>query len=157
MTWFNIKELERKIINYELTDKESFYYLLNSSVLLTFITYIGTKEYTNDWLHFVELIISLVITVVQLKATYTINAKGGQKDYLKRHISLSFIVGVRLFVYAIFTGFLVGIIMVALNGHVEKDPNNEEMIKLIFISIFGIVYYIQLIISFKRVNKINSL
>jgi hypothetical protein len=88
MTWFNIKELERKIINDELTDKESFDYLLYSSVLLTFFSYIGTKEHTNDWLHFLELIISIVITIVLLKKTYTINAKGGQKDYLKRYTSL---------------------------------------------------------------------
>jgi uncharacterized membrane protein len=157
MTWFNIKELERKIINDELTDKESFDYLLYSSVLLTFFSYIGTKEHTNDWLHFLELIISLVITIVGIKATYTINAKGGQKDYLKRYTSLSFVAGIRLFVYALLVAFILGIIVATINPHFEKDSNNDEIVKLIFISIFGIVYYIQLTNSFKRVNKTNEL
>lgn len=157
MTWFNIKELERKIINDELTDKESFDYLLYSSVLLTFFTYIGTKEHTNDWLHFLELIISIVITILILKETYIINAKGGQKDYLKRYTSLSFVAGIRLFVYAFLGAIPLGIIMAALDGNVEKNQTNEEIVKLIFISIFGIVYYIQLTNSFKRVNKTNEL
>lgn len=157
MTWFNIKELERKIIHNELTDKEGFYYLLYSSVLLTFFTYIDTKEYTNDWLHFLELIISIVLTIIILKETYTINAKGGQKDYLKRYTSLSFVVGVRLFVYAFLVAFILGIIVAIIDPHIEKDTNNEEMIELVFISIFGIVYYIQLTNSFKRVNKTNEL
>lgn len=155
MTWFNIKELERKLINDELTDKESFDYLLYSSVLLTFFTYIGVKEHTNDWLHFLELIISLVITILELKTTYTINTKGDQKDYLKRYISLSFVAGIRLFVYAFLVAIPFGILMVVINEPVEKDQNYDEIIKLILISIFGIVYYIQLTNSFKRVNKTN--
>jgi ABC-type nickel/cobalt efflux system permease component RcnA len=155
MTWFNIKELERKIINDELTDKESFDYLLYSSVLLTFFTYIGTKEHTNDWLHFLELIISIVITVVGTKATYTINAKGGQKDYLKRYTSLSFVAGIRLVVYAFLVAIPLGIIMAALHGNMEKNQTNDEIVKLIIVSIFGFVYYIQLTNSFKRVNKTN--
>jgi uncharacterized membrane protein len=157
MTWFNIKELERKIINDELNDKEGFDYLLYSSVFLTFFTYIGIKEYTNDWLHFLEFIISLVITLAQLKVTYNINAKGGQIDYLKRFFSISFVVGVRLFVYAFLVAFILGIIVAIVDPHIEKDPNNEEMMELVFISIFGIVYYIQLTNSFKRVNKTNEL
>lgn len=157
MTWFNIKELERKLINNELSDKESFDYLLFSSVLLTFFTYIGVKEHSNDWLHFLELIISLVITIVGTKATYTINATGGQKDYLKRYISLSFVVGVRLFVFALLVAFILGIIVATINPHSEKDPNSEEIGKLIFVLFFGIIYYFQLTNSFKRINKTNSL
>ncbi len=131
--------------------------MLYSSVLFTFFSYIGTKEHTNDWLHFLELIISLVITIVGTKATYTINATGGQKDYLKKYTSLSFVVGIRLFVYALLVAFILGIIVATINPHFEKDSNNDEIVKLIFISIFGIVYYIQLTNSFKRINKINSL
>jgi ABC-type antimicrobial peptide transport system permease subunit len=157
MTWFNIKEVERKIIHDELTDKESFDYLLYSSVILTFFSYIGVEEHSNDWLHFLELIISIVITIVLLKETYTINAKGGQKDYLKRYTSLSFVAGIRLVVYAFLVAIPLGIIMAALDGNVEKNQTNEEIVKLIFISIFGIVYYIQLTNSFKRVNKTNEL
>ncbi|WP_310594853.1 hypothetical protein [Flavobacterium sp.] len=157
MTWFNIKEVERKLINDELTDKESFDYLLYTSVLFTFFTYVGVKEHTNDWLHFLEFIITLVITIVGIKATYTINAKGGQKDYLKRYTSLSFVAGIRLFVYAFLVAIPFGIIMAALNGNIEKNQTNDEIIKLILVVIFGIVYYIQLTNSFKRVNKINSL
>ena len=155
MTWFNIKEVERKIINDELTDKESFDYLLYSSVILTFFTYIGTKEHTNDWLNFLELIISIVITILILKETYTINAKGGQKDYLKRYTSLSFVAGIRLVVYAFLVAIPLGIIMAALHGNMEKNQINDEIVKLIFVSIFGFVYYIQLTNSFKRVNKTN--
>jgi ABC-type nickel/cobalt efflux system permease component RcnA len=157
MTWFNIKEVERKLINDELTDKESFDYLLYTSVLFTFFTYVGVKEHTNDWLHFLEFIITLIITIVGIKATYTINAKGGQKDYLKRYTSLSFVAGIRLFVYAFLVAIPFGIIMAALNGNIEKNQTNDEIIKLVFVVIFGIVYYIQLTNSFKRVNKINSL
>jgi ABC-type nickel/cobalt efflux system permease component RcnA len=157
MTWFNIKEVERKLINDELTDKESFDYLLYTSVLFTFFTYVGVKEHTNDWLHFLEFIITLVITIVGIKATYTINATGGQKDYLKRYTSLSFVAGIRLFVYAFLVAIPFGIIMAALNGNIEKNQTNDEIIKLVFVVIFGIVYYIQLTNSFKRVNKINSL
>lgn len=157
MTWFNIKEVERKLINDELTDKESFDYLLYTSVLFTFFTYVGVKEHTNDWLHFLEFIITLVITIVGIKATYTINAKGGQKDYLKRYTSLSFVAGIRLFTYTFLVAIPFGIIMAALNGNIEKNQTNDEIIKLVFVVIFGIVYYIQLTNSFKRVNKINSL
>jgi ABC-type nickel/cobalt efflux system permease component RcnA len=157
MTWFNIKEVERKLINDELTDKESFDYLLYTSVLFTFFTYVGVKEHTNDWLHFLEFIITLIITIVGIKATYTINAKGGQKDYLKRYTSLSFVAGIRLFTYAFLVAIPFGIIMAALNGNIEKNQTNDEIIKLVFVVIFGIVYYIQLTNSFKRVNKINSL
>jgi hypothetical protein len=157
MTWFNIKEVERKLINDELTDKESFDYLFYTSVLFTFFTYVGVKEHTNDWLHFLEFIITLIITIVGIKATYTINATGGQKDYLKRYTSLSFVAGIRLFTYTFLVAIPFGIIMAALNGNIEKNQTNDEIIKLVFVVIFGIVYYIQLTNSFKRVNKINSL
>ena len=95
------------------------------------------------------------ITVVSTKTTYTINAKGGQKDYLKRYTSLSFVAGIRLVVYAFLVAIPLGIIMAALHGNMEKNQTNDEIVKLIFVSIFGFVYYIQLTNSFKRVNKTN--
>lgn len=151
MIWFNIQELEKKLINDELTDKESFDYLLSSSILLTFFTYIGTKEHTNDWLHFLELIISLIITIVGTKATYEVNATGGQKDYLKRYLSISFVIGIQLCLYVFLSALLIGIIIATM--HINLI--NEEIIKLIFVLVFGIVYYILVTNSFKRVNKTN--
>lgn len=152
MIWFDIKELERGLINGEVSDKEGYNYLLGSMIAMTVFSYLGSGDYANKWLSVIEAVISLFITVIMLKVTFDINNNGDNKDYFKRFISLSFVSGIRLIAFALVAAIPIGIIMYFVKGALGDDQNTKDIFNVFLVTIFGIAYYFILTNSFRRVN-----
>lgn len=156
MIWFNLKELERRLRNGELSDKYIFNYLLASVLLESVVSYVNNDEYTTKWILGIEIIILLLITGLSMKKTFDINAASDNKDYFIRYLSLSFVIGIRLFVFIFIavlpTGFIVNL--------VDKDIRDNEIVKDLFDLVVAasicIFYYFMLINSFRRVSQVSD-
>ena len=154
MIWFNIKELESRLINGEVTDKVAFTYLLTHLILITLASYIQGDE-DPFWMVLVHLMISLGSTIWGLKKTYEINQRGGNREYLKRFLSLSFVSGVRMVVFVFLFLFginLLTLLFQALGMQTPLSALAKNVLELAgFVLMVGVYYYI-LLKSFRRIN-----
>lgn len=73
MIWFNIKELERKIVDNEFTDQEGFKYFLAYSILGLMVTYGSTSE---NLITFIEFLVGLAITIWGSYSIFKANSSG---------------------------------------------------------------------------------
>lgn len=152
MIWFDIKELEKGLVNGEVSDKEVYNYLLASLIVMTVTSYLGSGDYSNKWLTFIEAIVSIFITFIMVKATFDINNNGDNRDYFKRFISLSFVSGIRLIAFALIAAIPIGIIMYFVKNSLGDNQNTKDIFNVFLVTIFGIAYYYILTNSFRRVN-----
>src|SRR5690606_1154287 len=153
MILFNIKKLENLLIAEKLTDKQAFNYLLTYLIISTI-----AASFTSDlpvWLESTQFFVNLIVLIWGVRKTFEINREGDNKDYFKRIISLSFVAGIRVGVFALIILFIYNLIYEILNatGVISgKNPNYENLLILGgFLIATGYYYYI-LLSSFKRVN-----
>lgn len=155
MIWFNLKKLERKIIEDELSDKETFTYFLLTSVGGIF----GISSANYQDLHLViELLLTVVITIWGSYIIFNANQKGDGKDFFKRVFPLAWVVAFRLLIFTIIAlipitfVFYIFIFPDTLN-YIESNitSSNEEWLYLILSLIVFVIFYLQLKNSFKRV------
>ncbi len=158
MIWFDIKELENKISNNELTEREGFNYLLAYSIL-SVITLIFAANKTTGWMMLSECAISVLITIWGLKTIYEVNNEIDGKDFLKRFFAINWVIGMRILVVLIPLAFVVGIFygVFAVANHIDiHEPNPQWVIMgLTFKTVFTLVCYILIINSFRRL-KMNK-
>lgn len=154
MIWFNIKKLESRLINGEVTDKVAFTYLLTHIILITLASYIRGDE-DPFWMVLVHLMISLGSSIWGLKKTYEINQRGGNRDYLKRFLSLSLVSGVRMVVFVFLFLFAINLLTLlfhALGMQIPLSALAKNVLELAgFVLMVGVYYYI-LLKSFRRIN-----
>jgi hypothetical protein len=157
MIWYDIKKLEKGLVEGNISEKEVFNYLLTSTLISIVIPYLSDRNHDNKVLTSIELIIDILIMIITLKTTFEINTKGDCKDYLKRYISLSLVIFIRLVVFLIIP---IGIIVITEKILDTMDVIAYESTKdsiLFGLSIVaGIIYYFMLTKSFKRVNKCDK-
>lgn len=158
MIWFNIKALENRLKNGDITDKVIFYYLL-AEVIATSIfgSMFGNNPYTTKWLQVMSVLLSLAISVIGTKRTFEINSAGDNKDYLLRYLSLSLVTGIRLCIFSILIGFPIvfGILAFDEFGILKKEnyENLKELYNLTIFFLMQVFYYFLLTNSFKRVSQ----
>jgi uncharacterized membrane protein YidH (DUF202 family) len=153
MIWFNIKELENKLKIGEVSESAFFNYLLANLIIFSIVPYLSTNDYTIKWVIVIEIIIGVVVTVVGAKMTFDINSAGDKKDYFGRFLSLSFVIGIRLSVFAIIIGTPIAIVFSLLHRNFDIDENLKDFLGLGLFTGFGILYYFILTNSFKKVNQ----
>lgn len=145
MIWINIKELENKISRNELTEKDSYNYLLATLVLSIFSILIPT---INGWNidSIIHVLLNLVITLLGLQILYKLNKMADDKDFLKRLISITWVVKVRLSIYYLFFTFI----------YIQFVTVSDNMINglaiIIFSFILKLLFYYFSIRSFKRLR-----
>ena len=152
MIWFNIKELETRLKNGVLSDKEAFNYLLITLIFSSVVTYIGGSDNTNNWFIAIEILVSIVVTVIGTKKTFDINSAGDNKDYFKRFLSLSFVTGIRFLVLLIVLAIPVGTIVYFVDKNLDINENTKDLFNVALMAVCEIIYYFMLINSFKRLN-----
>lgn len=159
MIWFNIKELERKIVENEFSDEEGFKYFLAFSILGVLATSISTA---GNIITFIELLISVAIAIWGSYSIFKANSSGDGQDFFKRYFALSWVIGLRLFIItliiAIPLSFIYGVISyesIDLNSS-ESTTLTEDFVTMIISSLVGLVYYFLLTNSFKRVSMNNK-
>jgi hypothetical protein len=154
MIWYDTKKLEKELVEGNISEKEVFNYLLTSALISVIVSYPSGRNYENKVLTAIELIIDILIIIITLKTTVKININGDGKDYLKRYVSLSLVIFIRLAVFLIIP---IGIIVITskildtMNVLTYKSIEDSIMFGLSIVA--GIVYYFMLAKSFKRVNK----
>ncbi len=153
MIWFDIGELELRLKNGDLSDKDSFYYLLANLVLFSIVPYIESNDYTNKWLIALEIAVLIAMTVIGTKRTFDINSAGDNKDYLKRFLSLSFVTGIRLLVLVCIAAIPVGTIVYLLDKSIRAIENIDNLFDIAVTVVANLVYYFMLTKSFKRVSQ----
>jgi hypothetical protein len=153
MIWFDIGELELRLKNGDLSDKDSFYYLLANLVLYAIAPYIDSNDDTTKWLIALEIVIAIAMTVIGTKMTFDTNSAGDNKDYLKRFLSLSFVTGIRLLVFVCIAAIPVGTVIFFLGESIGASKNMANLFDIAFTVVAGLVYYFLLIKSFRRVSQ----
>jgi hypothetical protein len=159
MIWFNIKELERRIVENEFSDKEGFNYFLAFSVLGVLATYVSTSE---NFITFIELLIGVAITIWGSYSIFKANSSGDGQDFFKRYFALSWVIGFRLLVFTVIIAIPLFIIYGVVSydfvdtNSGESTSLREDFVTMIISSLILLVYYFLLTNSFKRVSMKNK-
>lgn len=152
MIWFNLKKLENRITEENLTDKDAFHYLIGISIIGVIGAY--TNGYEN-FISFIELIVGVIITIWGLYLIFNTNKSGDGKDFFKRYFALSWVIGVRLAVFAFIALLPLAIIYYAINpdDYTATNSISETFVFLLLGSILQIIYFMLLNNSFRRVSS----
>lgn len=155
MIWFNIKALEKLLVEGKVSEKLAFNYLLTHLIFLTLTSYITGNS--NPLLSILaHLIISLIAVIWGVRKTFEINQGGDNRDYFKRIISLTFVVGIRTVVFAFIGLFVLNLfneILDVAGVPLGLTSLQEELLELAGLLLFTIFYYYMLLKSFKRINS----
>ena len=159
MIWFKIKELEKLLVNEEVTDHLAFKYLLAHILLYSLIRHLPGSDEDLWWANYVHLGISLAAIIYGIGKTYEINLEGGNRDYFKRLISLSLVATLQtVVVFFLFSAFIVTVNLGAKTFGFTLIMSSfwEQVLKLVNYLLVIIVYYYILLTSFKRINSADS-
>jgi len=155
MIWFDIKNLENKISNNELTDKDGFSYVLANLILTTIVLSFVTNN-ANGWIKLSQCVISILINVWGLKTVYEVNNEIDGKDFFKRFFAINWVIGMRLIVITLIFVVIVGIIIgiVSEKNYMNfNDPNPiRDIVGLIFSAMISFICYLLIINSFRRLK-----
>jgi len=166
MIWLRLKKLENKLEKFELTERDSYYYLFAFAITAILSNYLLNEVPTTssvNWIDRVEYYGSIIITIWGLSNSFKINESGNGKEYLKRFLSISWVVAVRLFlilipvVMLIFIGFnILTYTTDSLVDLPESNPISDYLIMLISL-ITQIVFFSQICNSFRRINNAHKI
>ncbi|APS38938.1 hypothetical protein [Salegentibacter sp. T436] len=155
MIWFNLKKLERLLIQNKITESISYQYLLVFLVLITLSTNAPETDFSHYGWEISYIILELLITIVGTYLVFKVNSDGENRDFLKRYFSLSFVNGLRLVIFYLVLRLIFKIIMFVIPldlWHSVNDFLGEDAGEFFFDIIFSLIFYWLLMSSFKRVN-----
>ncbi|WP_026953742.1 hypothetical protein [Algoriphagus vanfongensis] len=153
MIWFDIQVLERNLRNGLVSDKEIFNYLLGNLVLYSIFPLLGSDDSSVFSIILFQVFVTIVITVIGSKKAFDVNESGDNKDFFKRFLALSFVTGIRLFIFCLLIAIPAGITLGILGINPNASPYSEGLFDLILMVATGIFYYYMLINSFRRVSQ----
>lgn len=159
MIWYNISELESKISDNELTDKDGLNYVLAHFILSALTVGINTQN-EIVWIPFLNSLIMVAITIWGLNKVYKANNEIDRKDFFKRFFAINWVIGMRLLSILLVFVFCVEIVKVLLLNsgyHVYMENTTiKHLIQTGFMSMFGLMYYLLVINSFRRLKPITE-
>jgi len=156
MIWFNLKKLERLLIQNKITEAISYQYLLVFLVLITLSANAPETDFSHYGWEISYIILELLITIVGTYLVFKVNSDGDNRDFLKRYFSLSFVNGLRLVIFYLVLRLIFKIIMFVIPldlWHSINDFFGEDVGEFFFDIIFSLIFYWLLMSSFKRVNS----
>ena len=157
MIWFDLKEMERKISTNDISEKESIKYYLALFIIISIYAIIAALMQktpvdvsgSSVALHY---LIDTIILVMAVLYIYKQNVQIDNKDFFLRFFSLSFVIFIRLIVYTI----CIGLILLVLIGFFIKIQDLNKDIMSYMRNLWKIIYYILIVISFQRINKLKQ-
>lgn len=156
MIWFRLRTLERILINENLSEKAGSNYLLVLIIFVLSIIYLpGFSGYSNEWYYLAEYLIILATLVFTCNTALSINNKSAAKDFLKRLLSLSVVLGLRLGIFFTLLHLLYKIIMfiIPIDFFIFFERfTTGDLPNLIFTTIIFLSFSFLLIRSFTRIN-----
>lgn|SRR5690606_26903754 len=155
MIWFNIKKLERKLASGNSSDKMAYQYFLAFLIVTVALAFFPKSAAGSSAISIAVLLVNLVVIIWGISKTMEININGGDRDYLKRFLSLSFVTGSRVVVYVI----VISVILKTSGSLAEQFfPAFTDGVlfgssaKLILSMVASYGFFSMLINSFRRVN-----
>jgi len=164
MIWFSLKKLEDKLKKFELTERDGYNYLFAFAILAVISDYAlseATTASTVKWINRIQYYGSLIITIWGLSKSFRQNESGDNKEFLKRFLSLAWVIGVRIFLILIpiailvFVGFYVANYMSDPTFELQADNAVSDYIVVLMTLTTEIIYFSLIIKSFNRVNAKN--
>ena len=152
MIWFDIHELEKGLKNGEIPDKVIFNYLLGNLILYSLVPFMAGNDSSAFVMILFQALFTIAITIIGSKKVFDINESGDSQDFFKRYLALSFVTGVRLFVFCLIIAIPIGVTFGVLGINPNSNPYSEGLFDLILMAASSIIYYNMLIHSFKRVS-----
>lgn len=157
MIWLNLLALERKLANFLLTTQAAFNYLLSFIVIFIILIYFPRdSSFPFDWWDLAEFLLVLLISLLGLKKVFRVNQKGDDREFLKRFLSLSFVIALRLLITVMLIWLTYKIIMfiIPLEIFVPVDRAiNHPVTELIITPVVVGIFYYFLTRSFTRINS----
>ncbi|GAA4325670.1 hypothetical protein GCM10023115_40120 [Pontixanthobacter gangjinensis] len=157
MIWFNIRSLEEKLIRNEISEKTGYYYLLAFFIILSLaLNNNDGPDIQDKYWRLADIVTGFLIMVFGLRTAFKINAKGDNRDFLKRYFSLSFVHGVRLavlvFIIALFFNLMFEFAVEKTGLDLLNSAAGSDFKEFSIGLLFNILFYFLLIRSFKKIN-----
>lgn len=150
MIWFNLQELERKIINDKLSEQEGFEYFLAFSIMGVIGMFVNSSK---GLLTVLELAIVVGITIWGSYMIFKTNSEGDRKDFFKRYFALAWVIGFRLFIFAMIATVIISVLFITFGSSGRGTNKNAiDFLTMIISALFGLIYYLLLNNSFKNVS-----
>jgi hypothetical protein len=156
MIWFNIKKLEKKLVNDDFSETLGYCYLITFLSAISILFFFPGTSSGNEELKIPGIILSLLISFWGFQKVFEINRIGSNKDFFKRLFVLSFVTGVRLCTGLVIFSFTLRGSKIFLENF---DPNLIDgallgsTSKLFVATIACLTFFVMLINSFKRINS----
>ena len=150
MNWINLSDAENKLKNDEFSDNEALKYLI-AIVILGSLVGFGVIE--RNILSFISVVLHIIISIWGILKVFKINELGDRKDFFKRYIVISWIIGFRLFLISLFVLIPFGILFkIFADNLMLWNFSIKEIFNLVFGVIFSIIYYSYFAKSIKRIS-----
>lgn len=164
MIWFDIKALEKKISDNELSEKDSFNYVLAYAIVFTVAVILASVSGGGIvWMQIISCLISVLIVIWGITQLFKVNKALDGKDFCKRFIAISWVVGVRVILIAIGIGIILGLVILIKYSSILSDGSGinplsdnmgYEIVSLVISTLISILYYWMAIKSFRRLTTV---
>lgn len=157
MIWFNIRKLEKKLANGDFPETLGYSYLVIFLSLITLLYFLPNNPSSENWiLQALTMVSMLAISFWGIGRIMEVNKNGGNKDFFKRFLSLSFVTGVRLVTGLVIFSLIVRGLKFLLQ---ESFPAFQqgvlfgEFSRITLATVASVLFFQMLINSFRRVNE----
>lgn len=158
MIWFNIKKLEKKLANDDFPETLGYSYLIIFLSLVTLLYFFPNNPSSgNAILKTLSAVSMLAVSFWGINRIIKVNKYGGNRDFFKRFLSLSFVTGVRLITGLIaFSLFARGAkyLLQEFSPAIQDGPFFGDFSRVALSAIVSVLFFQMLINSFRRVNEI---
>ncbi|NUQ81897.1 MAG: hypothetical protein HUU10_09830 [Bacteroidetes bacterium] len=134
MILFNLKALESRLKNREMTQPEYFRYLMANWLVLGTLSFLVVDD---QWDNPGVAGMLLIIPAVGVLLGYRSNRKGDNADFLNRFIKLHFVIGMRFFLLSIAVVLLVALIGQFIPDHPVKGFILGGSVMAVMIGFYG--------------------
>lgn len=135
MYFWKIEKLKNDLLKEPLSESESFKYLLATSVLYG----LGMIPFweKNMW-DVYSAIITTLITAIGVYYVYKCNKGASGSNFLQKYLSMSWVVGIRWFIFVMIPLITVYSVIVAI---LSSIPENTILSDVLFFNLLVISYF----------------
>ena len=149
MRIWDIEGLIKDLRNKTLSPREEMLYLMFTIILYAFSA--GSSNTETYW-GSMSILFIVTITAFGILWCYQANQNGDREDFIKRYISLSWLITIRMFLLTVILS--LGFMAVVKNVPAIPDtPENVEIFTFCISVLVEIIYYIWLRNCFQKVSS----
>ena len=150
MNWINLSDAENKLKENSFENREALKYLL---AYMIFNTLVGFGVIERNVISFISVVLQIIIAVWGIMKVFNANELGDGKDFFKRYIVISWIVGFRLLLVALLiTTPILVIINIFANNQILGGFSIKDIVMLFMGIIFSFIYYYYFVKSIKNIS-----